>query len=316
MQEAFARPKIVFSACLNFEPVRYNAQVVRDEFCEKLSKHVEVVKVCPEVGAGLGVPRPPISIVFRNDEKHLVQASTNRDVTDALKKFSEDFLNQLEEIDGFVLKKKSPSCAISDAVAYRIIRGEKTVLKTFGIFTELALEKFSKAAFIDEGRLKNQWLREHFLTKVFSSADLRVRLLNEQTKSRLVQFHESYKYLLMAHSPSLLRQLGKLVSNLKVAPIKEIVSLYGELFIRAISIKPTLNKHYNVLQHLYSHLKERMKEKERKNLLRLLEEFSNGKISLKTIREVFRVYVLNFEIEYLSNQRYLNPYPRELESEK
>lgn len=316
MQEIFAKPKIFFSACLNFEPVRYNAQVVRDEFCEKLSGYVEVVKACPEVGAGLGVPRPPINTVFQDSERHVVQAGTNRDVTDSLKKFSENFLNQLQEIDGFVLKKKSPSCAISDAVAYRITRGEKTVLKTFGIFAELALEKFPKAAFIDEGRLKNQRLREHFLTKIFSSADLRTRLLSEQTKSGLVQFHESYKYLLMAHSPSLLRQLGKLVSNLKAAPLGEIVSLYSELFVRAISTKPTLSKHYNVLQHLYSHLKEKLKEKERKNLLRLLEEFSKGKIGLKTIREIFRVYVLNFEIEYLSNQRYLNPYPRELESEK
>ncbi|MEN3008837.1 DUF523 and DUF1722 domain-containing protein [Pseudothermotoga sp.] len=313
MREIFARPKVVFSACLNFEPVRYNGQMVKDEFCEKLSKCVEVVKVCPEVGAGLGVPRPAIKIFFQNSEKRVIQVNTGQDVTDSIKKFSESFLDRIEGIDGFVLKKKSPSCAISDAVAYKTSRGEKTVLKTIGIFTELATEKFPNSAFTDEGRLKNYWIREHFLTRIFSSADLKSRSFN---KPELVQFHESYKYLLMAHSPSLLRQLGKLVSNLKVAPMKEIVSLYSELFNKAFSVKPTLGKHYNVLQHLYSHLKEKLGEKERENMSRLLEEFSRGKISLKTIREIFRVYALNFEDNYLLNQKYLNPYPRELESEK
>lgn len=313
MREVFVRPKVVFSACLNFEPVRYNGQLIKDEFCEKLSKYVEVVKVCPEVGAGFGVPRPAIKIVFQNDEKRVIQTDMGRDVTDSIKMFSEVFLNQLKEIDGFVLKKKSPSCAIADAVAYKILRGEKIVIKTVGIFAELAMEKFPNSAFTDEGRLKSYWIREHFLIRIFSSADLKSRSFN---KLELVQFHESYKYLLMAHSPSLLRQLGKLVSNLKAAPMREIVSLYSELFNKAFSVKPTLGKHYNVLQHLYSHLKEKLREKERENMSRLLEEFSRGKISLKTIREVFRVYALNFEDNYLLNQKYLNPYPRELESEK
>ena len=46
------------------DAVRYNGGHQRDNFVmDVLAKHVELVPFCPEVEAGLGVPRPVVRIV-------------------------------------------------------------------------------------------------------------------------------------------------------------------------------------------------------------------------------------------------------------
>jgi len=311
VREDFARPRLVFSACLNFEPVRYNGRVVEDEFCKRLAEHVDVIKVCPEVSIGLAVPRPPIRIVF-DRTKRVVQDGTGEDLTERLNKFSVDFLESLNEVDGFVLKRKSPSCALSDATAYRLSRNRKLLVKTSGIFAQTAMEKFPGAAFVDEFRLRNFWLRDHFLCRIFATAELRETLKSNCTKMDILNLHERYKYLLMSHSPSLLKKLGRLVSNLSVLSLLELIHDYADLFVKAVSVKPTKAKHFNVLQHIYGYFKDRVNEGEKRKLLRLLNDYATGSVNLTRLRKIFREYARQFHIDYLLRQRYLNPYPSEL----
>jgi len=305
---------LVFSACLNSEPVRYNARIIEDEFCKKLAEHVDVVTVCPEVGIGLSVPRSPIVIVF-DGEKRLVQKDTGQDLTKRLLEFSADFLEKLGTVDGFVLKRKSPSCALSDATAYKFSRNTRLVLKTSGIFAQMAMEKFSKVAFIDEFRLRNFWLREHFLCRIFASAEMRRMLKCGFTKMDILKFHERYKYLLMSHSPSLLKKLGRLASNLNTLALTDLVREYSDLFTMPLTIKPTKAKHFNVLQHIYGYFKDRVNDVEKRKLLSLLDDFAAGSTSLTRIRAIFREYARELHIDYLLGQRYLSPYPLELETD-
>lgn len=312
MVQQFPKPKVVFSACLAFELVRYNGKQIRDEFCEKLAQFVDVIKVCPEVGIGLPVPRDPIVIVF-TEKKRTVQKETHRDLTEELLKFSVDFLEALDGVDGFVLKGKSPSCALRNATAYRFYGDKRFIVKTSGVFAEAAMEKFPKVAFIDESGLKRYWRREHFLCRIFANAELR-EAIQAGSKAELLKLHERYKYLLMAHSPSLLKKLGKLVSNLKSVELSEIFLQYRDLFHSALSVQPTRAKHFNVLQHIYGYFKNRVSEKEKKKLLNLLNDFSSGSVNLKEVRRTFTLYAQELNIEYLLTQRYLRPYPEELES--
>lgn len=311
MAQQFPRPKVVFSACLVSEPVRYNGKRIKNEFCEKLAQFIDVIRVCPEVGIGLPVPRDPIVIVF-DEKKRAVQKETDRDLTEELLKFSVHFLETVDGVDGFVLKGKSPSCALRDATAYRFCESKRSVVKTSGIFAEVAMEKFPQAAFIDESGLKHFWRREHFLCRIFASAELR-EVIEAGSKTELLKLHERYKYLLMVHSPSLLRKLGKLVSNLKGAELSELFSQYGDLFRSALFVQPTRGKHFNVLQHIYGYFKDRVDEKEKRKLVKLLNDFSSGSASLTKVRRTFMLCAEKFNVEYLLNQRYLRPYPEELE---
>ena len=53
---------MVVSHCLEFEPVRYNEQIMPCSLVKKLKFFVEDIKVCRDYEIGLGIPRDPIRI--------------------------------------------------------------------------------------------------------------------------------------------------------------------------------------------------------------------------------------------------------------
>jgi uncharacterized protein YbbK (DUF523 family) len=69
-----------------------------------LKPHVEFLPVCPEVEIGLGVPRDSIRIIEKQKKKYLLQPSTDRDVSQQMSSFAQQFLSDQYNIDGFLLK--------------------------------------------------------------------------------------------------------------------------------------------------------------------------------------------------------------------
>ena len=60
--------RLGISACLLGQPVRYDGGHKRDRFLnDQLGPFVEWVPVCPEVEAGMGVPRPSMRLVRAGD---------------------------------------------------------------------------------------------------------------------------------------------------------------------------------------------------------------------------------------------------------
>jgi len=88
--------------------------MIPSDFVKALKPKVNFIPVCAEMEIGLGVPRDPIRIVSIKGEQRLVQPTTGQDVTDKMRDFSTHFLSSLPEIDGFILKYRSPSCGFKD----------------------------------------------------------------------------------------------------------------------------------------------------------------------------------------------------------
>lgn len=101
--------KILVSACLLGRNCKYNGG---SNYCEKvvqLAKEREVIPVCPEVLAGMPVPRTPIEIVngiVTDRDGNVVDAAIRRAVTQVLKQI------EGEEIEYAVLKARSPTCGV------------------------------------------------------------------------------------------------------------------------------------------------------------------------------------------------------------
>jgi uncharacterized protein YbbK (DUF523 family) len=133
--------------------------VIRASLREKLEPLVDLRPICPELEIGLGVPRDPVVLEQRDDGVHMVQPSTGRDLTHAMSGFSERFLDSLDEVDGFILKSRSPSCAVREPVP--------------GLFAAHVLARFPGIAIEDEVALQDAELREQFLAKVFAGAAAR-----------------------------------------------------------------------------------------------------------------------------------------------
>jgi uncharacterized protein YbbK (DUF523 family) len=155
-----SRPRIVVSRCLGYEACRYNGEIISVNWRIELEKVVDVIPVCPEVLAGLGVPRLPINLYRKDGQVYVIQDETGLDLTETLETASDDFLSTLGDIDAFVLKSKSPSCGLGTT---KIREGDS--FKTgSGVFARKAMEKYGESVFIDESGLEEEGV-EAFLER-------------------------------------------------------------------------------------------------------------------------------------------------------
>jgi uncharacterized protein YbbK (DUF523 family) len=87
---------------------------------KELKQYVRFSPVCPEVGIGLGVPREPVRIVSVERILKLIQPATDLEVTRRMGDFANGFLDSVSDVDGFILKSRSPSCGIKEGNPRRV----------------------------------------------------------------------------------------------------------------------------------------------------------------------------------------------------
>lgn len=307
----FVRPKVVVSKCLEFDHCRYNGDMIRSPIVAKLKEYVDFLPVCAEVEIGLGVPRKPIRIVLDKGEHRLVQPATGRDVTEDMKTFCADFLNSAGEVDGFILKFRSPSCGIKDVKVYPATGKSGAVEKTSGFFGGAVLRKYPFLPIEDEGRLRNSRIKEHFLTKLFTLAAFR-KFRSEGSIKDLIKFHTDNKYLLMAYSQAELSKLGAIAANKENKPFKELISEYETHLCRALSTPPKYTSTINVLMHALGHFSDQLSSREKALFFDWIQKYREGKTSLCPALNIIRSWIVRFEDEYLMHQTFFEPYPEGL----
>lgn len=102
--------KILVSACLLGENCKYNGGNNLRPHVIDLGQEHQLIPVCPEVAAGLGIPRIPIEI--RDGE---VVRSDGSSVDTAIREAVAQILAQLpQDIDLCVLKARSPTCGVHE----------------------------------------------------------------------------------------------------------------------------------------------------------------------------------------------------------
>lgn len=165
----FVRPNIVVSKCLGFAACRWNAEIIQTNVIKELEPYVNFIPVCPEVEISLGVPRDPILIVSIKGEEKLIQHTSGNDLTEKMLTFTESFLSSLDDIDGFILKSRSPSCGIQDVKIYPSLeKADPISCNNSGFFGRRVLEMFSDLAIEDDCQLNDIKIRQHFLKKLFA----------------------------------------------------------------------------------------------------------------------------------------------------
>lgn len=309
--EGFGRPRVVLSKCLELEACRYNAQTIRSSVVRSLEPYVEFVATCPEVEIGLGVPRDPIRLVYASggDQLRLVQPSTGRDLTERMTSFGHRLADATRDIDGLLLKSRSPSCGIKDVKRYAAAGDAPVTGKGAGMFAAIMMERFPTVAIEDEGRLTNAEIRYHYLTRLFASVALRAALA--KGPAALVEFHTRYKLVLMAHSPSGQRRLGRLVAGAGTR-FETVASTYREGFAEAMAEPASRSAHVNVIQHAQGYFKRGLTSREKRQFRELLTQYREGQLPLQALVAVLGSWVERFDEPYLPGQAYFRPYPQPL----
>ena len=123
--------KILISACLVGDKVKYDGKSNYNPLIKELLEHYELVPFCPEVEGGLPTPRKPSE---RKGDKVINDAG--KDVTNFFVSGAKKALTicQYLNIKVAILKERSPSCGSKNvhdgSFSNRLIKGE-------GVTTEL-----------------------------------------------------------------------------------------------------------------------------------------------------------------------------------
>ncbi|BER93405.1 MAG: hypothetical protein PWP60_1062 [Candidatus Atribacteria bacterium] len=305
----FERPKVVISKCLGFEHCRYDGSIIESPLVTKLKDFVDFIPVCPEVEIGLGVPRRPIHIVLLKEGMHLIQSETEKDVTADLVSFAETFLN-IRDVAGFILKAKSPSCGVGDAKIY-VPQSKKVAQKGNGLFAQQIINKYGYLAIESERRLENRAIYEHFLSKIFATADFWAAKHTLSMK-KLIDFHTRYKLFLMAHHQSATKELGKIVANPHGKDTETVFAEYEVHFFRALRRAMNRRLAINVFYHVLGYFKDKLAHSEKGLFMNLLEGFRRGTVAFPVLVNIVRVWIARFNEPYLAQQVFFSPYPLEL----
>lgn len=305
--------RVGISSCLLGEQVRYDGGHKRDAFLtDELARHVEFVPLCPEVEIGLSVPRPALRLERRGDDVRMVVTESGEDLTERMGSWAQGAAERIAAagLDGYVLKKSSPSCGMERVKVYdengAPARGGR------GLFAAALMERLPLLPVEEEGRLRDARLREHFVARIFARARVREFLASDWGPAQLVEFHAGEKMLVRVHDPGLALELGRLVAEAGRLDRAELAARYEELHARALAKPATPGRHQDVLEHLAGHVTEEVSSEDRAELQRAIEEYRDGIVPLAVPLALLRRHIRAASAEWAAAQVYLEPAPREL----
>ncbi len=301
------------STCLLGKEVRHDGGHKHSRYCTQvLAKHFEFRAICPELEAGLGVPRPAIHLREYPEGMRIIETKGQADHTAAMEGFIDDVIPTLANLRGYILMAKSPSCGM-ERIKIHNENGQVTRRDGRGMFAEALMQAYPLMPVEEEGRLNDNMIRENFIERVFAYDDWMQNVAGEQlTAKALINFHTRHKFQLLAHSEKIYRQLGPMLGDLKSEPLESIAERYIHLFMEAMSKKVSRGSHINAMQHLLGYLKDAMGEEDRKVMLEQMDAYHRGEVPLVVPMTLLRMAQRREPVDYLSAQQYLTPYPDEL----
>jgi len=307
---SFTKPRIVVSQCLEFEACRYNSQRIPDSFIRSLIPHVNFLQICPEVQSGLGIPRNPIRLADFDGESRVLQPAAEKDVTPQVQSFLNQWFAEQREVDGFILKNRSPSCGIASVKIYKG-NSSNTKARGQGFFAEAATRQYPLIPMEDEGRLRNFLLRERFLTAIYALSSFR-NALERQTVGVLMDYHSRNKLLFMGWNQSRMRKMGSLLANHTKSSFEEISLEYRNHLLELLQTPAKPGSIINVLLHAFGGFKEKLEPREKQFFLNSLEEYRDERVPLSVPSYLLLQWAERFDNEYLMEQSFFHPFPPEL----
>jgi uncharacterized protein YbgA (DUF1722 family)/uncharacterized protein YbbK (DUF523 family) len=308
-----AKPRLGISACLLGQRVRYDGGHKRDHFLtEVFGPFVEWVLVCPELEAGMGVPREPVRLVGTAAEPRMIAERSGRDWTAQMRRLSATRAGELKRLNlsGYVLKKDSPSCGMERVKVYSAEGG--VTRNGRGLFAAALTNELPLMPVEEEGRLNDPVLRENFIERVFVYRRWQETASRPKSIRALVEFHTAHKFQLLAHSERHYRYLGRLVADAKATPLNQTYERYGRGIMEGLGVTANTKKHTNVLEHMMGYFSMELSPGERQELVEVIRDFRRQLIPLIVPITLIRHYVRKYAVEYLQSQVYLDPSPKEL----
>lgn len=305
------KPKILISKCLGFDNCRYDGAIVQFDLLNKMKDQIEFIPLCPEIEIGLGLPRESLRLIKVQDGIELVQPKSKKYLTDDMKKYSQEILKDISDIDGLILKGRSPSCGIKDVKVYSGMEKSPVIGKSKGLFAAEMEKHFPYLPIEEEGRLTNLTIREHFFTKLYAIFNFKKMAQNKSMK-KLADYHAKNKYLYFVYNQTLKNKLGLIVANHEKLETNTVLDNYFNEMVKLFLNLPSKKNYINAYQHIFGYFSNFASKEEKVFILQLMEKYRNGKIDKSAIASILKGYSIKYNIEYLLGQTIFEPFPEEL----
>jgi len=311
-EAASSKPLVGISSCLLGQQVRFDGGHKKDGWITgPLGAFFDFLPVCPEVGIGLGVPRPTIHLVGDPARpRALGSRDASLDVTARLEAFGIAQLPRLEGLSGYILKSKSPSCGMARVP----VTSEKGMPAKVGvgIYARVLLERMPLLPVEEEGRLNDPVLRENFVTRVYVLHRWQQLRVERMTAAKLIDFHSRQKYLVMAHSQAAYQRLGQMLSHLKQVDLEAVADMYVAELMAALARRVTRKRHVNVLHHIMGYFTDHIDAGDKAELLASIEAYRREEVALVVPITLLRHHLRRHPDPYMEKQVYLAPHPEKL----
>ncbi len=306
--------RLGISSCLLGEEVRFDGGHKHDRYLTGvLGQWVRWVPVCPEVDIGLPIPRPSIRLENHDGSVRLVNPRSGEDLTDRMRTYSERKVSDLQELnlDGYVLKRASPSCGMERLKVYPP-HGGSPDRDGVGIYAQVLMRRWPGLPIEEEGRLNDPVLRENFIERVFCRHRWRNLVTGGLSRARLVEFHTAHKLLLRSHNEAGYQRLGRIVAAAGSMPDATLYERYEAELHATLATRTTTKRHVNVLYHILGYLKKVLDPAEKQEVIGLIEDYRTGLLPLIVPVTLLRHHVHRHSVSYMLGQLYLEPHPKEL----
>lgn len=298
------KPKIVVSECLYGTKCRYDSQGYNGKVIQSLKDYVDIQTVCPELAIGLSIPREPIRIEMNkeNEEYRLIDYNSKNDYTNQMTEFSEEFINGLDDIDGFILKSRSPTCGLKDAKVY--YRGNKCSIRSNenGFFLQKIIDKYDYLPIENEGRLKNYNIRDNFFTRIFF-------INNLKNNKNIIEFHKNNLLLLKSYDEESTNEVSDILNENRM---EDQVHQYKEKVLNIVSNQRKKENKLSIIIKVFEKYKNMLNEEEINMFNGLIESYENQRIPFSTLEVVIKMYATRFKDKDILNQTFFYPYPENL----
>jgi uncharacterized protein YbbK (DUF523 family) len=154
------------------DAVRYDGQhKAFPTISQFFQAHATLHKLCPEMLAGLGTPRPAVELhSINNSTQALGVDNLALNVTQALTDVSQQFSHtEGKYLQGLIVKSRSPSCGFGSTA----IKNETSVNKGNGIFTQTISNNCTHVLIIENDDLTKKEHCEMFLFHCYILLDIK-----------------------------------------------------------------------------------------------------------------------------------------------
>lgn len=267
--------RLAVSACLAGQKVRYDGgDRYEADIMQDLSHCFSLLTICPEVGIGLPVPRPPIQLqqFGKYGDIYLRSIESGEDYTDRMQTLAGQTIDEHAGIGGYVFKARSPSCAVHDA---EIINPDSDMVHAGpGLFAREVMSAMPLLPVADETGLRDRRARHRFIEQVYLYSRWISCVENGARREAIREFHSVHRLNVLAYDEYVVLQLDDLVEDDAIDDVVSLAQEYILLFMSAMESEhaPDYRRVLDSLLGSMAELREAEGSDEVRNLRKLAAE--------------------------------------------